>query len=184
MFRSENRRVLSIRAGLAVGSLLVASTLAGCGSGQVSQVATQEPAVNGTSGSIGNVALRNVHLQAVEHGDALEAGREVPLMFTAVNNSPDKSDRLVGISSDIGTVTVAGNTTLPAGGVLTVGVPDGVTALSAVEAAGGADASVTLTQPIRNGLTYGFTFTFEKAGQTKLSVPISAGNAPRQGDSH
>ena len=59
-------------------------------------------------------------------------------------------------------------------------MPDGVTELSSVEAANGADASVALTKPIRNGLTYNFTFTFEKAGQKTLAVPISAGNAPRQ----
>ncbi|MBI3693115.1 MAG: hypothetical protein HY239_21255, partial [Mycolicibacterium aromaticivorans] len=44
-----------------------------------------------------------------------------------------------------------------------------------------AKAEVTLSQPISNGLTYGFTFTFEKAGQATVQVPISAGGAERQG---
>ena len=35
-------------------------------------------------------------------------------------------------------------------------------------------AAVTLTEPITNGLGYKFTFTFEKAGSTTVSVPISA----------
>lgn len=39
---------------------------------------------------------------------------------------------------------------------------------------------MTLSQPITNGLTYGFTFTFDKAGEAKIQVPISAGAAPRQ----
>ena len=78
---------------------------------------------------------------------------------------------------------MTGNTALPASGLLTVGSPDGVTELSAVEAADAADAAVALTKPIRNGLTYDFTFTFEKAGKATLSVPISAGNAARQ-DGH
>ena len=54
------------------------------------------------------------------------------------------------------------------------------TELSEVEAADAADASVALTKPIRNGLTYEFTFKFEKAGEKTLAVPISAGDAPRQ----
>jgi copper(I)-binding protein len=41
-------------------------------------------------------------------------------------------------------------------------------------------AEVTLAQPITNGLTYNFTFDFEKAGEAKVAVPISAGAAPRQ----
>ena len=179
MLRFDTRRAALTRVGLAVGGLLVASALAGCGAGQVSQVATQEPAVNGTTGNVGPIALRNVHIQAVESGDALEPGSDVELIFAAANSSPDVNDRLVGITSDVGTVTVTGNTALPASGLLTVGSPDGVTELSAVEAADAADAAVALTKPIRNGLTYDFTFTFEKAGKATLSVPISAGNAPR-----
>lgn len=179
MLRIDSRRAATSRVGLAVGSMLAAAALAGCGAGQVSQVATQEPAVNGTIGSAGPIALRNVHIQAVETGDALEPGSEVALIFTAANNSPDTSDRLVGVTSDVGTVTVTGNTAVPANGMLSVGTPDGVQ-LSSVESADAANATVALTKPIRNGLTYNFTFSFDKAGQTTVSVPISAGGAARQ----
>ena len=79
-----------------MGGLLVALALAGCGAGQISQVATQEPAINGTTGSVGPIALRNVHIQAVETGDALEPGSDVALIFSATNGSPDADDRLVG----------------------------------------------------------------------------------------
>ena len=179
MVSMDSRRTAA-RVGLAAAGLVVAAALAGCGAGQVSQVATQEPAVNGTLGNVGPIALRNVHIQAVETGDALEPGSDVALILAIANGSPDVNDRLVGITSDVGEVTLTGSTAVPANGVLAVGVPDGVTELSSVEAANGADASVALTKPIRNGLTYNFTFTFEKAGQKTLAVPISAGNAPRQ----
>ena len=39
---------------------------------------------------------------------------------------------------------------------------------------------MALSKPITNGLTYDFTFTFEKAGETTIEVPISAGEAPRR----
>lgn len=179
MVSMDSRRTAA-RIGLAAAGLVVAATLAGCGAGQVSQVATQEPAVNGTLGNLGPIALRNVHIQAVETGDALEPGSDVPLILAVANSSPDVNDRLVGITTDVGEVTLTGNTEVPAQGLLAVGVPDGAAELSSVEAATAAGASVALTKPIRNGLTYNFTFTFEKAGQKTLAVPISAGNAPRQ----
>ncbi|WP_264070960.1 hypothetical protein [Mycolicibacterium komossense] len=181
MIPFDTRRASVTRAGVAVGALLVATALAGCGAGQISQTATQEPAVNGTVGTVKNITLRNVHIQAVEKGDALEPGQDVDLMFIASNLSPDSGDKLVGITSDVGAVTLTGSGEIPPSGVLVVGSPDGVTALSSVEGAAAADASVELSRPIRNGLTYSFTFTFAKAGETTLSVPISAGNAPRQG---
>jgi copper(I)-binding protein len=43
-----------------------------------------------------------------------------------------------------------------------------------------ATAEVTLSKPITNGLTYNFTFNFEKAGQTTVAVPLSAGSNPRR----
>jgi hypothetical protein len=37
-----------------------------------------------------------------------------------------------------------------------------------------------LSKPIANGLTYTFVFTFQRAGQATVSVPVSAGeSAPR-----
>ena len=178
MIRIGTRRATAI--GAAVAALATVTVLSGCGAGQVSQVATQEPAVNGTLGNLGPIALRNVHIQAVETGEALEPGSDVALILAVANSSPDVNDRLVGITTDVGEVTLTGNTEVPAQGMLAVGVPDGAAELSSVEAATAAGASVALTKPIRNGLTYDFTFTFEKAGQKTLAVPISAGNASRQ----
>ena len=43
------------------------------------------------------------------------------------------------------------------------------------EGNGAAKATVNLSKPITNGLTYKFTFKFEKAGEASVQVPISAG---------
>ncbi|ANI42289.1 hypothetical protein MVAC_11692 [Mycolicibacterium vaccae ATCC 25954] len=155
--------------------------LSGCSAGQVSQTATQEPAVNGTSGNVGNIALRNVHLRAEQTTDYVQPGTEVELLFVAANNSPDIADKLVSITSDIGEVTLTGGGDLPVNGSLLVGAPDGqVAALESVEPADAAEAKVELNKPITNGLTYDFTFTFQKAGQATVPVPISAGESPRR----
>ena len=55
-----------------------------------------------------------------------------------------------------------------------VGSADGQTEATAMGSAEPTKAAVTLTQPITNGLTYKFTFDFDKAGQTTVAVPISA----------
>jgi hypothetical protein len=177
-------RSSAVTSRLAVCGLVAAVALTGCSAGQQSQTSVQEPAVNGTSATVNTIALRDVLIQAVQTSDALRPGQNVDLVFAAVNQSPDVSDTLIGLTSEIGTVTVSGNTTIPAAGTLFAGTPDvqqTVSALKAVEAADAATATVALTKPISNGLTYSFTFNFARAGQTTLAVPVSAGvGAPRQ----
>jgi len=166
---------------LAACGLAAALALSGCGAGQISQTATQEPAVNGTSANVGDISLRNIHLRANQSADYVQPGRDVELIFVAANNSPDEDDKLVSITSEFGTVTLTGDSSVPASSALIVGVPDGQTAaLESIEGAEAVEATVKLTKPITNGITYNFTFDFERAGQGTVGVPISAGEAPRR----
>ncbi|OPX11726.1 hypothetical protein [Mycobacterium sp. AT1] len=170
---------------LAACGLSAAIVLSGCSAGQISQSASQQPAVNGTLAWVGDptsgIALRNVHLRAPQTSDYVRPGGDAELLFVAVNESAEKDDRLVSITSSVGTVSLTGNLTVPAGGTLIVGTPDGTpSALDATEGASTVEASVQLTEPISNGLNYPFTFTFERSGQTELNVPISAGETPRR----
>ena len=175
----SNRRTSRVAA-LAAGGLIGAVALAGCSVGQLSQTASQESAVDGNHAVINNVALRNVRIQALQHGDFLRPGATVDLVLVVINQSPDVTDKLVGISPDIGTVTVTGDPTLPAGGTLFVGNPNGQNrkAVDAVEAADSVKATVALDKQITNGPNYNFTFDFEKAGSVSLAVPISAPEGP------
>jgi copper(I)-binding protein len=167
-------------AALAAGGLIGAVALTGCSAGQLSQTASQESAVDGNHAVINNVALRNVRIQAQQNTDFLRPGQTVDLVLVVVNQSPDVTDKLVGISTDIGTVTVTGDPTLPAGGTLFVGTPHGQNrkAVDAVEAADSVRATVALSTQITNGPNYNFTFNFEKAGSVTLAVPISAPEGP------
>jgi len=170
---------------LAACGLSAAVVLSGCSAGQISQSASQQPAVNGTLAWVGDptsgIALRNVHLRAPQTSDYVRPGSDAELLFVAVNESAEKDDRLVSITSSIGTVRLTGNLTVPAGGTLIVGTPDGTpSALDATEGANTSEASLQLTEPISNGLNYPFTFTFERSGQKELNVPISAGETPRR----
>jgi hypothetical protein len=87
----------------------------------------------------------------------------------------------VSITSGVGSVTITGNATIRPAGTLVVGTPDGQPSpLDASEDADTVEAAVTLTEPISNGLTYDFTFTFERSGSATVAVPISAGETPRR----
>lgn len=162
---------------------VAAAALAGCGTGQISQTADQASAVNGASATAGDLALRDVRIQAVQTGDALESGQTVDLVFVATNQSIDTRDELTSVSTPIGKVSVTGSKSLPPGGTLIVSAPAGPDlpiapaskALPEVAEASAAAATVTLDEPISNGLTYDFTFNFKKAGEIQLAVPISAG---------
>jgi copper(I)-binding protein len=169
-------RLVTASAGLAACGLI----LTGCGSGQISQTADQESAVNGATANVANIALRNVHLQAMQSGAAVPPGRTIELIFVAANISPDTNDKLVSVSSDVGSVEITGDTSIPAGTSLIVGSADGQAEATPLGSAQPSKAEVTLSQPITNGLTYNFTFVFDKAGQTTVAVPISAGGATRQ----
>jgi hypothetical protein len=172
---------LAVRLALVGLVAVIAAVLSGCGVGQISQMATQEPAVNGNKVTLNNVALRDIRMQAVQTGDFLQPGRTVDLVLVAVNQSPDIADRLVGITTDIGTVTIGGDARLPAGGMLFIGTPEGEkVAPGPIGSSNAAKATVALAKPITNGLTYNFTFNFEKAGQASVMVPISAGLAPQR----
>ena len=170
---------------LASCGLAAVLALSGCSAGQISQSANQQPAVNGTLAWVGDstsgIALRNVHLRVDQTADYVQPGSDVELIFVAVNESPDQADRLVSITSDVGTVGITGDLRVAPSGTLVVGTPDGQPSpLDATERAGTAQAEVQLTEKISNGLTYPFTFTFERSGEKQLVVPISDGEAPRR----
>lgn len=164
--------------------LVAAAALAGCGTGQISQTADQASAVNGASATVGNLALRDVRIQATQTGDALEPGQTVDLVFVVSNQSTETDDELTDIKTPVGKVSpLTGGKTVPVGGVLIVSAPTGpelptapaAKALPEVADANTAAATLTLDQAIMNGLTYDFTFDFKKAGSVTVAVPISAG---------
>jgi copper(I)-binding protein len=162
-------------AGLAAGVVIGAVALSGCGAGQISQTAMQKSAVDGNQVSVKNIALRNVRIQAVLNGDYLRPGSTVDLVLVAINQSPDISDKLLGITTDIGKVTVTGDPTLHPSGVLFVGQNgQPKKADGAIENSDTVKATIALSKPITNGPNYNVTFNFEKAGSLSLAVPVSA----------
>jgi hypothetical protein len=182
-----NRFKIRLPALAVIGLVAVlAPALSGCGAGQISQMSTQEPAVNGSRVTIYNealhqkVELRDIRIQAEQTTAFIDPPRTVELVLVAINQSPDAPDRLMEVTTDIGKVAITGgDPRLQPSGMLFIGTPDGQrVAPGPLGSSNTAKAVVTLTQKIANGQMYKFTFNFEKAGAGQVEVPISAGLLP------
>lgn len=96
--------------------------IVGCSAGQVAQTAAMEPAVNGNSGQVGKLFLRDVMVAFPESGEAYSAGEDAPLTLT-IANTGTTDDELVGVTSPAGDVEIVGNAKIPANFALQVVVP-------------------------------------------------------------
>ena len=100
MNRSTSRSML---AGLVVVGGLA---LAGCGSGQITQTATQKPTVDGQMAQVGRIAIRDAALE-YPVGGRYERGSDARLRMVVVNDGVDP-DALVSVSSPLATdVTIS-----------------------------------------------------------------------------
>ena len=100
MNRSTSRSVL---AGLVVVGGLA---LAGCGSGQITQTATQKPTVDGQMAQVGRIAIRDAALE-YPVGGSYERGSDARLRMVVVNDGVEP-DALVSVSSPLATdVTIS-----------------------------------------------------------------------------
>ncbi|MEV6772713.1 hypothetical protein AB0N05_29155 [Nocardia sp. NPDC051030] len=197
---SKARRRAVTVAALAAGAMLA---LSGCGAGQISQTATQVAAVNGNSANVGKVALRDVRFllpQSEEYNNA--KGGKAVLAFSAINLGEAKSDELVSITSDLGSVKIDGKAEIKPQTTLVAGYakkgeakPEaaaghdqhGASAEPATEKAADPDANPLLieidglSKDVTPGLTYPVTFNFKDAGTVVVNVPVDAGPGnPRQ----
>lgn len=103
-------------AALAAGLGLVA---AGCSAGQITQTDTQVAAVNGASGDVGLISVRDAQLLfPAEHG-LYEEGEDAPIALLIANNGGEV-DKLLSVTSDSsGPAEVTGDTELePASSIL------------------------------------------------------------------
>jgi hypothetical protein len=167
---------------LGIATLALATVLSGCGAGQQTQTANQVPASGGAAGSVGSIQVRDAHFQwngPVPAGAVYRPGDDAPLQVTIVNNAtsilPDgfTPDRLVAVSSPVATSgRIVGDARIPDGQVLTAGYDQ---PLAAVVLPGTREVEITLvglTEPVRAGVSYPVVFTFERAGDLRVDVPV------------
>ena len=151
--------------------LAPALVLGACDAGQQAETAQETPDVAGVDGTVGEVSLDDVFLDAE---DTVEVGAAVPLRGVLTNDA-EQADRLVGVSTPAaGSVQL-----LDESGQVS---PDGieVPAGGQVEAVSG-DVRMQLegvTAPIATTDTVRVTFTFATAGEVELDVPVAPGPGP------
>jgi copper(I)-binding protein len=158
-----------------------AFALTGCSAGAVTQTAGQASAVNGYSGQVGNLLVRNASIDfppsaAPTAGAAYQPGGAAPISLTLVNNGAS-ADKLLSVSSPVaGAGQITGDATVPGGSTVTVGNNTGTDS----QALAGRTISIKLTGlvgPVRAGLTYPNTLRFQNAGVLNGELPVGEPSA-------
>ncbi|NDZ93516.1 hypothetical protein G3I13_23440 [Streptomyces sp. SID6673] len=185
--RTRMGRTAKVTAIAAAGIALALGTTA-CGAGQISQTASQEPAVNGNLANVGSMQLRNVQIMypTDKADEVFGNGGPFEISFVISNVDPVLNDRLVGIDApDGGKVTIVGDTSIAAGQALRAGKPVGLLEPENVQSTDEEKRlTVTLSgagDSVASGLTTPLKFRFEKSGEATVDTPVDSGaTLPRQ----
>lgn len=98
MGRAEQKSRLAVVVALATGLGLAA---AGCSAGQITQTDTQVAVVNGSSGQVGSIAVRDAQFAFPVSAKEYKSGDGAPIVVTIVNNGTT-SDKLLSVTSELG----------------------------------------------------------------------------------
>jgi copper(I)-binding protein len=160
----------------------VVALVTGCGAGQVSQTAQQVGATLGNGGSVGQIQLRDatfVFQPPIAGGSVYQPGQDAPLQLTIINEGTEP-DRLIEVSSPVAAGgRVSPNAQVGPGQVLTAGYQQPLAVTPRPGTTGIEPALTGLREPIRAGLTYPVTFTFQRSGQLSLVLGVDNPLNPR-----
>lgn len=164
------------RPALMISTVLALLVLAGCGSFDA-----QLTAPGGADDATGTIVVRDARFSAStpRAGDqAYAAGQDAPLTLTIVNTG-DATDRLVSVSSPVASGGSVDGDPQILGGFALVSGYDQVATAQTLPATVSAQVALTgLREPLRAGLTYPVTFTFERSGAIVAQVPVGNPDVP------
>jgi hypothetical protein len=106
--RAEQKSRLAVVVALATGLGLAA---AGCSAGQITQTDTQVATVDGASGNVGSIAVRNAQFAFPVSGHEYKAGDEAAVVVTIANNATT-ADKLLSVSGELGEAQLGGDVDL------------------------------------------------------------------------
>lgn len=144
----------------------------GCGAGQVAQTAEMEPAVNGNSGQVGSLLLRDVMVAFPEDGEPYRAGEDAPLVLTIVNVGGD-DDELTEVTTEAGQVQIIGNARIPGRSALEVVLPGDNPAASSAEA-----TTTSTTESTTTGSSSEAPSSSTSSGASGTGTPSSQTSTP------
>jgi copper(I)-binding protein len=157
--------------------LLSPLALGACGSGQVTQTATQDRDKSGPQAEVGDITLRSVVLEYPSSG-RYEAGSDAELS-AAIVNAGDEADSLVSIQGDaFQGVRAIGGDAAP------VSDPSGFATELGIEIPGdesvflGGDGPTilleNLAEPLTSGQSVELTLTFQEAGEVTVRAMVDS----------
>ncbi|WP_299576445.1 hypothetical protein [uncultured Williamsia sp.] len=171
---TSSRGVARAVAAAAIGSAVVFGVGA-CSSGQISQTANQEAAVNGGNATVGQLALRDVHVvyPPVNADDAFVNGGPFELAFLISNNSAYQDDTLQSITvPGGGSATISGSTALPATKSLRAGQPSQLLT-SGADASTPASAEIPSSQVASEESQAGSVGNSADPTETRITVTLT-----------
>ncbi|PKW13886.1 copper chaperone PCu(A)C [Saccharopolyspora spinosa] len=179
MSRPQHLKAVRLRLIPAAIGLGAVVALAGCSAGQVTETDTQVAAVNGGSGDLKQIAIRNATFTFPTSDASYPAGSSAPIQLVLINEGPN--DKLVQVTSPYAaSATLGGITEVPSRTALhAVGQS---AAVQQGETPADREVQITLNgfkQDITPGVTVPVTFVFEKAGSVTVQVPIGPDHTPR-----
>ncbi|WP_446224068.1 hypothetical protein ACTWPB_02195 [Nocardia sp. IBHARD005] len=101
---SARRRMVTVAALAAAAGI----ALTGCSAGQITQTSRQAAAVNGNHATVGDIALRNVHIVYPEATAEHNKGGKAVIALSIINTSETVTDELTSVSSDLGQIKITG----------------------------------------------------------------------------
>ncbi len=96
---TTRRRVLSGIVPSVLGIGLAGVLLAGCGSGQITQTESQQSEVNGASGNVGSIAIRNAQLAYPANLQGAYAPGSTARLIVTIVNAGTTDDTLVKVTT-------------------------------------------------------------------------------------
>jgi hypothetical protein len=142
---TTRRRLLSGIVPSVLGAGLAGVLLAGCGSGQITQTESQQPVVNGASGNVGSIAIRNTQLAYPGNANGVYAPGSTARLIVTIVNSGGTDDTLTRVTTPAaGQVLVDGS---PTGSKL---IPGGFSVSSGVDVD---DESVPNSASVQPGIS-------------------------------
>jgi copper(I)-binding protein len=177
-------RLRLLPAVLGVGAALLVS---GCGAGQIAQTDTQVPAVNGSMGTVKQMAVRDAQLAFPLPNGYYQRRDDATLLVTIANSGPT-TDTLTNVTSPaFSSVRLQGDPSVPGHAAVraTGNVAQPLT--SAASTTGSALPVGTIRiqlvgltlDKLQPGQTVQITFTFANSGDVTLNVPIANDPRPR-----
>jgi hypothetical protein len=156
-------------------------TLSACGAGQVSQTASQASAVNGYSGQVGSIAVRNASIAyagQANTGAIYRAGGTAQLDMTLVNVGPNPDKLIRASSPDAAAVQIQGDGVIGGYQTVSIGNTDSPSDANSLAVRTLKVTLIGLKRDINAATNYPVQLTFQRAGILNTRLPVGYPTGP------